>query len=815
MKNIIIFFSAFIMLITSHSLLAQIENPYTKFNPEVLKNNKEYVKNFNPGKYNAKVLYKCMIEMIDLTRKEYTFSEPMKHDVKLDSTAQMQANYQALKEEKTEFNAAPYKTLSFRLTKYELSRQGTELVTRAKAHKGDEEYSYYDLCFELLSSILKNVKTATTLLDKQYSYIGFGFEMDQYMKNMYASYILGDDRIFLPYKLLPSDKNPPFTRKSNIEFFDTKACQRCSEDISLEQLSSFISVKYDDITFTCDDIKLLRKMIGKEGDAIVLDFVQLKQYGCDKTTVDNNKPYRGFVTKPITYLSLLEANEVVDKKSGKLIANAGKTPDGLNPDAEYDINIIVIKEGKYACRTVIKKSVECKGANYEEKMNFYKDETTIKSAGDWAVSPEEATVDFTIPLSLSKPEYSYSDFTVYLDSLKLPKYTLRKVEVIAQNSVNYSTDAVQIANQKKRAESITKAFKTKFPSATTEVSLVDGWADFQRDLVYSEEYYDLVLISKDEAIQKMKANKGAIEKEIEEEYLAKHRYARVVLHVTYDVEGKDEAAYAVYKFNQAIERKNIPLAMSIQKYIMQQVEKKNYVSDVTKEMKIPETVQNQPLLLNKLYIQCFLAPKMTDKLASDMKKVHALNTANHVANYNKSVIDVYNTTFATVADVTKAQTAIDRLYGMNTLPKERINSLNMELQFKIITYLTSIPATIENEALLTNTYTKIKSIKNPKMDSWQNAYKLASYFIKNYDYVYAMTLMDPFLDEAISEDFLFSYISLGAHRPETYLSSHFTKSVKMGIDKNSQRLCGLFDRLPACLFDNVEVKKMVCKACGK
>ena len=805
-----------IMLITSHSLFAQVENPYAGFNPKELKNNKEYAKNFNAGNYSTKVLYNCMIEMINLARKEYTFAEPMKHDVKLDSTAQMQANYQASKEERTEFNAAPYKTLPFRLTKYGLSKQGMELVTRAKAHKGNDEYTYYDLCFELINSILKNVKTAATLLDKQYSYIGFGYETDQYMRNMYVSYILGNDKIFLPYKPLPAEKDLPYTKKSNMELFDSRVCQKCSEDISLEQLSSFISVKYDEITIACDDIKLLRKMIGREGDAIVLDFIQQSQYGCDKNRVDNNRPYRGYVTKPITFAALVAANEVTDKKSGKLIAKAGKTPDELDPDAEYDINIIVLKEGKYACRTVIKKSVECKSANYEEKINFCKDETTIKSAGDWAVSPEETTVEFTIPLSLTKMEYTYADVAAKIDSLNLPKYTLRKVEVIAQNSVNHSKDAVQIANQKKRAESIVKIFKTRNPAAATDISLSDGWGDFQRDLVYSEDYYDLVLLTKDEAIQKMKNNKGAIEKAIEAEYLVNHRYARIVLHVTYDVQGKDEPAYAVYKFNKAIEQKNLPLAMSIQKYIMQQVEKKNYTSDVTTNMSIPENAQHQPFLLNKLYIQYLLVPKMTDKIAFDLKKVYEMNTANQVANFNKSVIDVYNTSLTSVSDITKMQTALDRLYTMNTLPKERINSLNMELQFKIITYLTSIPATIETDAALTNTYTKIKAIKNPKMDSWQNAYKLASYFIKNYDYVYAMELMSPFLNDAtISDDFLFSYISLGAHRPETYLSSHFTNSVKMGAEKNLQRLCGLFDRLPACLFDNEEVKKVVCKACER
>ena len=126
------------------------------------------------------------------------------------------------------------------------------------------------------------------------------------------------------------------------------------------------------------------------------------------------------------------------------------------------------------------------------------------------------------------------------------------------------------------------------------------------------------------------------------------------------------------------------------------------------------------------------------------------------------------------------------------------------------------PPTSEGTALYNATFDKIKSITNKKLESWQNAYKLASYFVKNYDYMYAMSIMEPFLsDPTISNDFLFSYVSIAAHREETYLSSFFTKAVKMAAERDGARLCGLFDKLPICVFDNAEVKKTVCKLCGR
>ena len=79
-----------------------------------------------------------------------------------------------------------------------------------------------------------------------------------------------------------------------------------------------------------------------------------------------------------------------------------------------------------------------------------------------------------------------------------------------------------------------------------------------------------------------------------------------------------------------------------------------------------------------------------------------------------------------------------------------------------------------------------------------------------------MSIMEPFLDDAtISNDFLFSYVSLAAHREETYMSSFFTKAVKMAAERDGARLCGMFDKLPICVFDNAEVKKTVCKLCGR
>lgn len=203
-------------------------------------------------------------------------------------------------------------------------------------------------------------------------------------------------------------------------------------------------------------------------------------------------------------------------------------------------------------------------------------------------------------------------------------------------------------------------------------------------------------------------------------------------------------------------------------------------------------------------------------MSDEMNNIFNLNTNNQLLLYNTTLCDVLASKITSTADIPKTQAAIDKLYSIPSIPKERVNSLNLEYQLKVINYLDTVPASTETAALLNSTYQKIKEIRNPKMDSWKNAFKLAYYFNKRHDYTYSLSLMTPFLDdETVSEDFIFSYISIAAHRDETYLSPLFSKALQLAADKNAVRLCGLTDKLPSTILENESAKKIICKACNR
>lgn len=806
-----------ILLMVSNISIAQTENPYTGFDPSALKQNAKYIKNFAPNTYDEKILYQCLSDMVDMAREQYCYILPAKHDDRIDSAARFQADYMASKDEKTNDNISPYHSVYYRLRKYGLAGNGNELVTKVKAYLGEQEYSYYDLSLAALQSLLKNLKTAEILLDKQYTYLGIGFNTDILMKSMYIDFVFGNDRTFNDYKPAPGARDLPYTKlQAGLKDYDERVCKKCASEPALEALSEYVSInKNGEVYFTCDDFKGLKKLIGKEGDAIAIDFVQQSQYDCGNFVIDYDLFHRGFVTKPITYEKMMELNENKNLKNGKLIAKIALLPEEISPNADVDIHILVLKEGNRICRTVIPKNIETKNAQYQEKINFLKDKS-IKSTGEWVAAPETGDFSVTFPYDLKKTDYTCAAFDSLVKKVDVPEYSLNKIEIIAHNSINYYKDVNYQKIQQKRADFLKKDVMAKYPGVEVVVTYDYCWDWFKSKIVDNGDYYDMSFLTLDEAAKQLKSQSWAV-KDLDSAYLAPCRYYEIKFHVAYLMNNKSqEQNFVVWKFNQAVAAKNKGLAMSIENYMVKEVEDGNYTAAPLDKMKIPMRKEYQAMLNNRLYMRYYLSKSLTKDLVQDMNKVFNLKPDNVLLTFNTALGEVLCNPIHSAADVLKMQAIIDKLYTIPNIPTAKVNSLNMEYQLRVVSFLDTAVKNTENQALLVSTFAKIKQIRNPKMDSWQNAYKLASYFVANYDYMYALSLMEPFLDDKdISEDFLMSYVSIAAHREQTYMSSLFSKAVKLAAERNPSRLCGIFDKLPYCVMENEEVKALVCKLCDR
>lgn len=823
----ITFFAFSILLLFSNLSFSQTENPYLNFNPKELKKNKDYVKNYNPITCKPKILYNCMLDMINAARAEYAFAAGVVKHTELDSMAILQGEYMGKKNLKTSENKMGLSSLDDRFESRGFSHCGTELLTKAKTANGIEEYTYYDVCLELLKPILKNTKDAKILLDKKYTYVGLGWGIDKDMKTIFLSIVLANDRTIAPRPA--KGKNNFFTKGQNgLKGYDEKICQKCLNEKNLELLSDYVRVEGDQVYFVCDDYKALRKLIGKEGDALMLDFVQTNQYPCDGNIItDNNLVNRGLTTIPFTYQQLLEFNENTDKKSTKLRAHIDNVPEEIDGN-DFEVNILVIK-GDIVCRNILKKKVEDKNSAYTEKINLMKDTLTIETTGAYIPSAEEGKIEAQIPFTdIKKVNYTFDEINAYFANLNYPYYNIDKIEIIVHNSLNYKKDAAQAKIQKQRGESMQKAFNQKYPNTPVEVTYDFNWEAFKKDLVNSGDYYDLTFLQEDEAYAEIMANKGKIAKAIENEYLKKHRYAQIILHVTFPVDEKHEEDFVVYKFNQLSAKKkpNIPLLAAMQEYAMRQVEAGKYGNDVL-TMKVPYKHECQQMLNNQLYMQCLLEGKVSSEMCAQVNDIAGLKPAaakgknqpvspkaNPVIEYNKMVCKLQNLALKNSTEITTIQSSIDQLYTYPSLNQATLNTLNLEFQIKFLEFLQKQPVTTENTTLLNSTYDKIKAVRNPKLDTWQNAYKLAAIFAQNHDYSYALSLMDPFLDDAtLSNDFIFSYISIASSSENVYLSDNFAKMVELAATKDRSRLCTLTNKLSTCILENAKVKAILCKEC--
>ena len=298
--------------------------------------------------------------MVNDLRQQLYGGAPLVHLHLLDSVAQMQVEFQVLKNKVTTINEPPFKFTAQRLRKYGFTSQGDEFAAKAKAHQGDKDYSYYDLCLELLKPLLKSPAGIPAILSPQYTIFGFAFEIDKFMNAVYISVILGNDLTNQVFNSVGSkQKDLPISRgNAGLLFYDENICKKIATDPTLEQIYDMLYWDENGNVFLqSDDAKWARRLLSKAGTAIVLDFIQKEQYNCRVPQIDNNKPFRGIVSKPIPIQKILAANDST-VQSNMFHAKIGSIPQQIELSKAIDINILLVGGKKYVCRTLIKKNID-------------------------------------------------------------------------------------------------------------------------------------------------------------------------------------------------------------------------------------------------------------------------------------------------------------------------------------------------------------------------------------------------------------------------------------------------------------------------
>jgi len=800
-----------LLLLSCVIVRAQQGNSYEDFNTNSLKSNEKYTWNFNPIDYDRAILSACIVDVLNLARQKYNVADALELSETLTKAAEYQSSSMAKKQEKTQVNTVKsLKTPEMRSVKAGGTKRVAELVARVKATRGSggtEDYSYLDVATEVVLALLKNKKMEGTVLSKTFTCVGVGVDPDVNNKNCYASIVFGNDNSFNKENI--TYKNTTYTRKVyGLQPFVEKTCRKCQVR-NIELMQQNIAIKGPDIFFVHPNAKALKRILGKKGDAIAVDIVQHSQYDCGKANdVDFNYHNRGVMFKPMTFDKLVKKNEIRDKKNKGLYVYLGTVPNTVS--APFDVNVVIIKGGT-VCRTSIRTNVHTPAVDYQAKTSLIPDLDGIQTTINYIPQPEKTNLEMSIPFSKNKFTYESSDIP-FAEALRTNRFIIDTIFITAYTSLEGS-DRSNADLQKKRSESIISIMKQLQNRENIPYSIKynDGWDLFLKD-VAGTQYDYLTKRSKEEA--RAVVNQDRVQRDLEP-ILAKHRFTRVKIAVTYDLTNESfEEEYVISKFNAVLAYGDLPFAFAIQKYMIKKVEEGKYRKSLIESLNIPFEPKMVPFLTNKYYMLSFFSGGLSPANIDKVIELEKMAPKNPVCEFNALASTITGGEINSTSQMTSIQGKIDRMYNgpIGKKYSNKVDALNIALQYQILDYINS--SEVPDEALMESTYEKIKAIALPTITNWQRAYEVASSFIRFGDYEFARKALDPYInDKNISEDFIFTYMNLYSLDERNYTSKKFETACKLAVGKNPSRFCSEIKSYSILIRENLAVKDIICKEC--
>lgn len=727
----------------------------------------------------------------------------------LNTVADDQAEFMAAIEEATsEQSSKKKKTLEDRMVFYGGSIYAIEIVTKEPLMKGDATLPYGELAYNITSKWLSTKKTMDLFLTPDYVFAGIGARIDKKGKKVYVSLILGSYRSLNAGANRRTELDAPFTtRPYGMYPYEEKICKKCESFRNIIDLQQGLTVRDGFIYFKTNRMKEFMRLLKDPRDGIAVEIVQKDQYPCiGDNIVDNNLPGKGVMVKRLWSGKLLKKNLNKDRKKDELEVKIGKVPENIK--GEYELNLIIIKDHR-ACKNIMRSFVVEAGLEYSNKVELLADTITINGTSSFSPSVTSSTIKFIIPFERSKVDYKAQDVEPLLKQLNEPDYIINEVKVTAYSSIEGSEEK-NAQLQKDRAKSIIKVLgamqKSNFK---TEIFTKDNWDLFKED-IKATEYADLAGKTVSEAQDFIRQNKL---NEKLEPILSKERYAEIEMKITYDIQGNKEQPFVVSMFNKAVKKKDLPTALSIQKFIFRKIMKKQYGDQVVTDMNIPMERENAGLLMNKLWLERFInRNEITKDYFDKVGKLMQLDPANPYILYNYLFCEIMYGEIGNEKTMTERQKLIDGLYS-STLSKPTVDNLNIEYQFKIIHAYDSL---VTPHPKMIASLEKIKKIVNVNDANWQSSLKLAYIFIAQKDYDFAIKLIEPFIDEEkVFDELVFTYITLCTKTPQRIYSLLFLKAMEKASKLDPDRFCKIISttKMNYQVFDNTDVKEIYCKTC--
>ena len=737
----------------------------------------------------------------------------------LNAAAEFSALDMAKNERADALNVA--KTTPKYLKKAGCTDKGEELVVGINLGKGKNLANPKELAKSILNKWMQGKKEKAKLLQPGNVYVGVSAKSDEKDKKLYVSVIMGNFQTFNSGAKKKSELKVPYNKKSKkLKNKDEKKCSNCEKFKEIEQLYKGLSVENGKIYLSYDNLKNLKRLIKKGNDGLAVDVVMKEQYSkADYNIMDNRLKNKGVMQKVVYRDKLFSKNLIKPdpkakkkQKINKLKVELGKLPKGIV--GSYELNLMVIQEN-YVCKTVMRSYLE--SGDQESKSHFEMlpmPETEEARNPPFEPRSESSILTFTIPFERNKFEFKPEDIKPFLDALQEPDFIIEGVFIYAYSSIE--GDSVSNAKlQTKRGESVIKVLQSMQKSKITPAIITnDSWLLFQMEM--EDGKYDfLTKMAKKEAIKTINS-KQSLRDELEP-YLAKQRFAQIILDVTYDISGKKEEKFCTAQFNKMVKQGNFKQAYKIMDFIHHKANVGKYPESIWDELLISEEAKNSGILMNRVYYEYLSSGKIVDEdQYEQIKKISKLDPANPVVQHNLLFCRVKLD--SNVVDKTvqaEIQSGVEALYK-TSLNKKTVDNLNIEWQFRLLDALDTIESAQDQRTAI---IAKIKSFYNFKDGSWQNALKLAFAFSRAKDYYYACSVLEPFLESKdLDPKLVFAYISIASHVPEKFFSRKFSEAMAIAKSMDKDRFCKLFGEpfMTFQVLDNPKIKQIYRDAeCSK
>ncbi|MCK4662917.1 MAG: hypothetical protein KAT68_08635 [Bacteroidales bacterium] len=699
------------------------------------------------------------------------------------------------------------RTTSDRLIFYGGSKNGVELVTKSVISKRGKYYSYKKIAEDIAFKWFVTKKTLKLINNPKYSFIGIGSALDEIGNNIYVSAVFGNYISFNNGAERRNELKVPYTdNKFGLKPYNESECKKCKRFNNIEELQKGLYIENNKIYFKYNNLKLLKKLLRNPKDAIAVDIVQKTQYPCKgENIIDYNLFNKGVLLKRIYAPKLFKKNLIEGKKIKTIKVYIDDFPFEIKGD--YELNLIIIKN-KHFCKNISQTFIYSGNSDFSKNIELLADTIEINSDFNYRPIADSAVLHFRIPFEKKKFTYKTADIKPFLKSLNEPDFIINELSISAFSSIEGTKEENKILRQK-RAESIVKAIKKlQKEDIISDIITGDSWEQFKND-VYRTEFDKLATMSLDDARKYI--NRINISRKLEN-ILSKHRYAQIDMKVIYDVEGNKEESFVINQFNKAINENDLPLALSIQKYIFKKILNNKYSDDAVFNQNIPEETNFAGLLMNKLWLEIYIEQADIEDYWQKIEKLKNLEPTNNYILFNYLLCEILFNEIGDERKISDLQNLINELY-LSSFSIKTIDALNVKYQLKIIK---SLKETNPDSKIITESLRRLKKIINIKGENMENSLKLAYLFIDHKDYEYAIRLIEPFVERHnVSEELLFTYISLCSFSQHRTFSDRFVRILQKAKELNQERYCELFDgsKFSFQVFENPNVKKIYCESC--